>query len=407
MHSIVRILRASAALRLLLAPVIPVPAAEASPSPFMHERQTTVWQIDDVPVATPPPAGDAAPPEVDPNLSEQELITQIKRLCVQGESQLSPLGHLAALQKERVSALRHIDALHERFPNTLFRDEATILKLQALAELARTHPVYLKELLEETQRIAESDATGRLAEENAFYAIQAFVLGARHESMPEDRRSLGTIERYQAFLKDHPLSPHAPVIWASLIRSLLQTGQTDAAARALTGMQRLFPEHPATRRADGEVRLALSRGKTYTVEFPIPDGAPFRSTDHAGKVVVVHFWSAWSEPAVAGLKDLAALRERISASDLHLVGVNVDRSEKAFRHAVAAHQLTWPQYFDGKGVENDVLVKCGVTSVPTYLVLDRSGVLHVVRDGGELASLVERLVPGGTAIEPERSGSPR
>jgi hypothetical protein len=53
----------------------------------------------------------------------------------------------------------------------------------------------------------------------------------------------------------------------------------------------------------------------------------------------------------------------------------LDKDAKALANFVAKKSLLWPQYFDGKGWENEFAAKYSVRSIPEMWLLDRQGVL--------------------------------
>jgi hypothetical protein len=56
-------------------------------------------------------------------------------------------------------------------------------------------------------------------------------------------------------------------------------------------------------------------------------------------------------------------------------------------------KLTWPQYFDGKGWENEVASKYGVNSIPATFLLDGEGVIVATDLRGEaLKTEVGKLI---------------
>jgi hypothetical protein len=77
------------------------------------------------------------------------------------------------------------------------------------------------------------------------------VLGARQEGMPEQRRLAGTVERYAAFLEDHPASPRVPVVRASLIRNLIALKRVDEARAEFEKLKRDHPDDQAPPRPRG------------------------------------------------------------------------------------------------------------------------------------------------------------
>jgi hypothetical protein len=94
------------------------------------------------------------------------------------------------------------------------------------------------------------------------------------------------------------------------------------------------------------------------------------------------------------LPELMELYQRFEGKGLQFIGVNVDEDKKGFDTALRKHKLPWPQYFDGKGLENDMLVATGVIEIPTYFVVDRKGILRGVGGREDPAGLVEQLLSG-------------
>jgi len=336
----------------------------------------------------PPPSES----QVQEKPSETSLIENIKRLSPPGLPGPSDDRSVAVQLAAKQRLLSEIDTLLQLYPETSYKEDATITKLQTLAELARVHPGFLQELLRLTDLIAGENPKGRLGAENAYYAIQAFVLGARLDGMPEQRRLVGTAERYAAFLEDYPASPRVPVVHASLIRNLIALQRIDQARAEFDKLKRDHPDDKATRRAQGELYRVVAIGQPFSLAYRTSQGETVRTADHLGKVLLVHFWATWSKQSMEQLPELIGLYQRFEDKGLQLLGVNVDKDKKTFDTALREHKLPWPQYFDGKGFENDMLVATGVIEIPTYFVVDRKGILRGVGGREDPAGLVERLL---------------
>ena len=330
--------------------------------------------------------------QIEDEAPEPARIDHIRKLdgLAQARSEDARLFAVRSIIMEQ--AVKEIDDLFQRFPETSFREDASILKLKYLATLARVDAKHLTSLLAMTEQIALANPHGRLAVANDYYAIQAFVLGARYEDMPDDRRQLGAVERYEAFLRDHPSSDHVPVIRASLVRNLIAMNRLDRAREVVADLKRVSPDHRAVARATGELRRVTAVGKPFSFTHSTPDGRTIRTDDYHGKVLIVHFWATSYERSIRELAQLADLDKRFHEKGLAMVGVNIDKDRAAVDRAIETHRLTWPQYFDEKGYGNDVLVSAGVIQIPTYFVLDRRGVLRSIDPGVEFESLVESLL---------------
>lgn len=119
------------------------------------------------------------------------------------------------------------------------------------------------------------------------------------------------------------------------------------------------------------------------------DGGPLSTSQFRGKVVVLDFWGTWCGPCVKGLPKLATLRDRY-ASDLQVIGVNTDQDRSKLEVFLSQNpDYNWPQLLDGSS-RGPVCQTWNVDGFPTYIVLDRRG---VIRSKGELPeALLEQLV---------------
>jgi len=335
-------------------------------------------------------AQETAPPTVSLP-SEAELVDQIKKL--RGDKgDHSRLSDAATKRDNSGALLDAVDALLDRFPQSEFKEQALLTKLETLSRLAQTRSEYVGRLLELTESVAKVNPKGELASENAYFAVQAFVLGARLEEMPENRRLLGTLERYKAFVDDYPDSPRRPVIWASLIRNLLALKQVDRAQYELGVMHAGYPDHAATRRAAGEFFRATAVGKPYPSRFELPDGQVVRTTDYLGKVLIVHFWATWSRASLEGLPKLVALHNEYKDRGLRLIGVNVDNSPLMIEASLAKFNMPWPQVRNAKGFESDEVIDSGVVTLPAFFVLGRDGIVRNTDPGDQLREVIEPLL---------------
>lgn len=326
------------------------------------------------------------------NAPENLVVGLIKKMSEPEPQRLSIDLEIELQASEKQQLLAAIADLEERFPKSDFLSEAKVIKLKTLAELARVDSAYLDLLLLETRAIAGSDPAKELSAQNDFYAIQAFVLGARRENMPEKRQHLGLLERYEAFLQDHPESEHVPTLWASLIRTALRLDRPLYAQEQLTKFRERYPNHPAYRRANGEVRRVFALGTQWGFEYETPDGKKIDTRQFKGEVLIVHFWASWSPDSLEQLTLLRDLNVKYRDKGLRIVGVNIDRSKKLMDEAMRRYGVDWPQYYDERGLKNALFVDAGVVGIPTVYLVDRQQVLRAIDPEGDLEQRVKTLL---------------
>jgi alkyl hydroperoxide reductase subunit AhpC len=92
------------------------------------------------------------------------------------------------------------------------------------------------------------------------------------------------------------------------------------------------------------------------------------------------------------LPELIDLYGEFESRGLRLIGVNVDSDMKRIRDALDTYEMPWPQYFDARGFENEVLVQTGVVEIPTCFVVDRKGILRNIGDCDSLRPVIVSLL---------------
>ena len=117
------------------------------------------------------------------------------------------------------------------------------------------------------------------------------------------------------------------------------------------------------------------------------EGGEIRSTDWAGKVVVVNFWATWCAPCVREMPALAALQDRMAA-DVVVVGLLQDTvtTEQA-RTFLAGLRIGYPIARSSSDIERAFPP---VERLPMTYVLDRSSRMVAMYLGELDVSALER-----------------
>ena len=143
-----------------------------------------------------------------------------------------------------------------------------------------------------------------------------------------------------------------------------------------------------------KVQKSLSPGSQFP-DFDEKDvaGKPMSISRLKGKVVLVDFWATWCGPCRNELPNVIKTYEKHHPAGFEIVGISLDKEESKLTSYTKDKQMTWQQFFDGKGWGNKLAVKYGVNSIPATYLLDREGKI-IARDlrGEELEDAVGKAL---------------
>lgn len=125
----------------------------------------------------------------------------------------------------------------------------------------------------------------------------------------------------------------------------------------------------------------------YAPDFSLttPDGTYISSDDLRGKVVLVEFWASWSYACEQAAEELAHIWKRYSKDRLVVIAVSVDRDVPSWQQAVKRHHQSWIDYRDADGKLMHLFFSDGRMVLPSFTLIDGSGIVRVYRDGWSLA----------------------
>ncbi len=115
------------------------------------------------------------------------------------------------------------------------------------------------------------------------------------------------------------------------------------------------------------------------------DGKELSLERFKGKVLLVDFWATWCPPCRAEIPNLVKAYNEFKDKGFEIIGISFDKSRDDFDSYLTENKMEWPQYFDGKGWENEVGPTYGIQSIPTMYLLDKEGkVITTELRGGKL-----------------------
>jgi thiol-disulfide isomerase/thioredoxin len=97
-----------------------------------------------------------------------------------------------------------------------------------------------------------------------------------------------------------------------------------------------------------------------------------------GKVVLLDFWGTWCPPCRESVPALRNLNKKYAGKPFQLVSVSSDDDEDVWKTFIKAERMDWFQYIDLPG---EVLHAFKVDSFPTFVVLDKDGVIRFRQSG--------------------------
>ncbi len=118
-------------------------------------------------------------------------------------------------------------------------------------------------------------------------------------------------------------------------------------------------------------------------------GKQQRLQDYRGKWVLVNFWATWCPPCLEEVPDLVSLHEAHKNTDLVVIGVALDSTEKSVREFVAKRHVSYPVVVG----DYDLAAQVGEVEVlPTSYLYNPQGELVSYQEGLLTRSSIESYI---------------
>jgi len=157
-----------------------------------------------------------------------------------------------------------------------------------------------------------------------------------------------------------------------------------------------FPEEKMNQMVEGKIKSIKSNAELKTkpldLKFTAVDGRDVDVSKLQGKVVLVDFWATWCGPCVAELPNVIKAYKELHAKGFEIVGISLDGDKAELEGFVKEKGMEWPQYFDGKGWQNEIAVKYGIQSIPAMWLLNKKGMVVSTDARGHLEETVTKLL---------------
>ena len=131
-------------------------------------------------------------------------------------------------------------------------------------------------------------------------------------------------------------------------------------------------------------------GEVVELKFHPVKGKNVDLAEMKGKVVLIDFWATWCGPCVAELPNVIAAYNKLHDKGFEIVGISLDDDKAALTKFIKDKEMPWPQYFDGKGWDNEISSRFGVRSIPAMWLVGKDGKLVSTNVRGQLEAMVEK-----------------
>ena len=100
------------------------------------------------------------------------------------------------------------------------------------------------------------------------------------------------------------------------------------------------------------------------------NGQQIGRSEFPGKLLMVNFWATWCPPCVEEMPSLNAFARAMAPEGITVLGISIDRNDKAYREFLQRNQL---QFLVARDPEENISSSYGTFKWPETYVINREG----------------------------------
>ncbi len=346
-----------------------------------------------------------------PSEKLQKLIDEAQRLDTALEQANSPA------EQARLSAQR-ADKLQEIVDTVEPRDRALWIKQMADAITAGVQTGRYPDGLARLKALAEKLASNKEdADTTAFVtyrALQADYAQSMQGSSPDYIKiQAAWLEKLETFVMAYPTSPDSA-------EALLQLGSSEEFAgqdaKAKGWYQKIvtnFPQSSLSKKANGAIARLDSVGQVLQLSGKaIGTTTTVNLSAYRGRVVLIHYWATWCEPAKVDMAQLKELHSKYNRAGFELIGVNLDEQAATAADYLTKNRLPWAQLHEPGGLDSRLASEMGIMNLPTMILVDENGKvahrgIHITELENDLEKRLQAKQSQATAVTPAPQPRPQ
>jgi len=176
------------------------------------------------------------------------------------------------------------------------------------------------------------------------------------------------------FVKPIITTPAGEYIFVDNLFYLNENQQKELISLATPDFQQLKGIQKIKKRIETKEATAVGKQFTDVKGFNL-DGKEVSLSDYAGKgkVVLVDFWASWCGPCRQSMPDMVKIYQKYKNKGFEIVGISLDGKKDDWEKATKDLNITWPQFSNLKGWDEDCAVAYGVDAIPHTVLIDKDG----------------------------------